>query len=26
VEKQQWLDVHTALIKLWGPQPQLTPA
>ena len=24
VEKQQWLDVHTALMKLWGPQPQLS--
>ena len=25
VEKQQWLDVHTALMQLWGPQPRLTP-
>ena len=23
-EKQQWLDVHTALSKLWGPGPCLT--
>ena len=24
VEKQQGLDVHTALMKRWGPQPQLS--
>ena len=23
VEKQQWLDVHAALLTLWGPQPRL---
>ena len=26
VEKRQWLDVHTALMKLWNPQPGLAPA
>ena len=26
VEKQQWLDVHAALMKLWSPQPGLAPA
>jgi DNA-binding PadR family transcriptional regulator len=20
VEKRQWLDVHTVLLKLWGPE------
>lgn len=25
VEKRQWLDVHAALMKLWGPQPDLSP-
>ncbi|MFK7846719.1 MAG: PadR family transcriptional regulator [Rhodothermales bacterium] len=25
-EKQQWLDVHTALMKLWNPAPGLLPA
>jgi len=23
-EKTQWLNVHTVLMKLWGPQPQLS--
>ncbi len=26
VEKRQWLDVHTALMKLWSPPPGLAPA
>ena len=25
-EKQQWLSVHEALLKLWGPSPSLSPA
>lgn len=25
-ERRQWLDVHTALTKLWGPQPGLSTA
>jgi DNA-binding PadR family transcriptional regulator len=25
-EKKQWLDVHRALIQLWGPSPALSPA
>ena len=25
-ERQQWLSVHEALMKLWGPMPGLTPA
>ena len=26
VEKQQWLDVHEALMQLWNPLPGLSPA
>lgn len=22
VERQQWMDVHSALMELWGPRPQ----
>ncbi len=25
VEKQQWLDVHEALMQLWNPMPGLRP-
>ncbi len=25
-EKQQWLSIHAALLKLWGPTPTLSPA
>lgn len=25
-EKQQWLSIHEALLKLWGPSPALSPA
>lgn len=25
VEKQQWLDVHEALMQLWSPNPGLLP-
>ena len=25
-ERRQWMDVHAALTKLWGPQPGLSPA
>lgn len=24
VEKRQWLDVNAIMIRLWGPQPQLS--
>lgn len=24
-EKQQWLHIHEALVKLWGPSPALFP-
>jgi PadR family transcriptional regulator PadR len=24
-EKRQWLDVHAALMQLWGPQPDVPP-
>lgn len=23
-EKEQWLQIHEALMKLWGPEPSLT--
>ena len=26
IEKKQWLSVHEALLKLWGPNPSLSPA
>ena len=25
VEKRQWLSVHAALVRLWGPTPGLAP-
>ncbi len=25
-EKRQWLDIHTALMQLWSPQPGFVPA
>ena len=24
IEKEQWMNVHEALMRLWGPEPSLT--